>query len=55
MCTGDVQIFSSLGEFSCNYTKMAMLSFLYCFVVKGKLIRAKSLPPVEFEPATPIP
>ena len=25
-------------EFSRNYTKMAMLSFLYCFVVKGKLI-----------------
>ena len=25
-------------EFSRNYTKLAMLSFLYCFVVKGKLI-----------------
>ena len=26
--------------------------FLYCFVVKGILILAKSLPPVVFEPAT---
>ena len=25
-------------EFSRNYTKLALLSFLYCFVVKGKLI-----------------
>ena len=25
-------------EFSGNYTKLAMLSFFYCFVVKGKLI-----------------
>ena len=40
-------------EFSRNYTKLVMLSFLYCFVVKGKLISAKSLPPVGFEPATP--
>ena len=29
-----------------------MLSFLYCFVVKGKLISAKSLPPVGIEHAT---
>ena len=32
-----------------------MLSFLYCFAVKGKLIWAKSLPEVGFEPATPTP
>ena len=33
-----------------------MLSTLYYFVVKGKLIWAKSLlPPVAFEPATPTP
>ena len=38
-----------------NYSKLAMLSFLYCFVVKGKLIWAKSLPAVRFEPATPTP
>ena len=30
-----------------------MLLFLYRFVVKGKLISAKSLPQVGFEPATP--
>ena len=42
-------------EFSHNYTKLAMLSFLYCFVLKGKLISAKCFPPVGFEPATPIP
>ena len=30
-----------------------MLSYLYCFVVKGKLILAKRLPPVGLEPATP--
>ena len=42
-------------EFSHNYTKLAMLSFLYCFVVKGKFIWAKSLPPVRFEPTTPTP
>ena len=29
-----------------------MLSYLYCFVVKGKLISAKILPPVGIEPAT---
>ena len=29
---------NDLIEFSRNYTKLAMLSFLYCFVVKGKLI-----------------
>ena len=39
-------------DFSRNYTKLAMLSFLYCFVVKGKLISAKSFPPVGFKPAT---
>ena len=33
-------------------TKLALLSFLYCFVVKGKLISAKSLPPMGIEPAT---
>ena len=32
-----------------------MLSFLYCFVVKRKLISAKSLPPMKIEPATPMP
>ena len=42
-------------EFSCNYTKLAMLSFLYCFVVKRKIYVAKSLPPLGFEPATPTP
>ena len=41
-------------EFSHNYT-LAKLSFLYCFVVKGKLISAKSLPPVGFELATSTP
>ena len=35
-------------EFSRNYTKLAMLSTLYCFVVKGKLI-AKSLAPLGVE------
>ena len=39
-------------EFSHKYTKLAMLSFLYCFVVKGKLISAKGLPPVGIEPTT---
>ena len=39
-------------EFCHKYTKLAMLSFLYWFVVKGKSISAKSLPPVEIEPAT---
>ena len=29
-----------------------MLSFLYCFIVKGKFISAKSFPPVGIEPAT---
>ena len=29
-----------------------MLSFLYCFVVKGKLFSAKNLPPVGIEPVT---
>ena len=28
----------ALIEFSRNYTKLAMLSFLYYFIVKGKLI-----------------
>ena len=32
--------------------KVAMLSFLYCLVVKAKLISANSLPPVGIEPAT---
>ena len=36
-------------EFSRNYTKLVMLSILYYFVVKGKLISAKSLSPVELE------
>ena len=45
-----------LIEFSHSYTKLPMLSFLYCFVVKDKLIWAKSLlPPVGIEPATPTP
>ena len=39
-------------EFTGKYTKLTMLSFLYCFVVRGKLISAKSLPPVGIEPAT---
>ena len=42
-------------EFSRNYTKLTVLSFLYCFVVKGNLISAKCFPPVGFEPATPAP
>ena len=41
-----------LLEFFHKYTKLAMLSILYCFIVKGKLISAKSLPPVRIEPAT---
>ena len=28
------------------------MSFLYCFLFKGKLISANSLPPVGFETAT---
>ena len=40
-------------EFSHNYTKLAVLSFLYYFVVKGKLISAKCFPQVGIEPATP--
>ena len=35
---------------SSNYTKLTMLSFLYCFIVKGKSIWAKCLFPVEIEP-----
>ena len=31
-----------------------MLSFLYCFLVKSKLIWAQSLPPVEIESATQV-
>ena len=42
---------TSLSEFSHKYTQLAMLSFLYCFVVKGIFISAKSLPPVGIEPA----
>ena len=42
-------------EFSRNYTKLAVLSFLYCFVVKGKLISAKCFAPVGIEPAAPTP
>ena len=43
-------------EFSHNYTKLAMLSFLFWSVVKGKLLWAKGLlPPVGIEPATPTP
>ena len=36
-------------EFSLNYTKLAMLAFLYCFVMKSKIISAKYLPPVGIE------
>ena len=43
---------TSLSEFSHKYRQLAMLSFLYFFVVKGKFISAKSLPPVGIEPAT---
>ena len=35
--------YESLFEFSRNYTKLSMLSTLYCFIVKSKLI-AKSFP-----------
>ena len=45
----------SAFKFSRNYTKLAMLSFLYFFVKKGKLIWVKSLPPVGFESASPTP
>ena len=45
-------ICSLLIEFSHKYTKLAMLTFLYCFIVKGKLISVKSLPSVGTEPAT---
>ena len=38
-------------EFWNKYTKLAMLSFLYCFVVKGKLISAKDSPLVGIESA----
>ena len=31
-----------------NPSSVAMLSFLYCFLVKGKLISAKSFPLVGF-------
>ena len=34
-------------EFSRNYTKLTVLSLLYCFVMKGNLISAKCFPPVE--------
>ena len=37
-------------EFYHNYTKLVMLSFLYCFVVRDKLILAKSLPSIGIEP-----
>ena len=39
-------------EFSHKYTKLAMLSFLYCFVGKGKLISAKMFAQVGIEPPT---
>ena len=37
-----------------NYTKLTVLSFLYCFVVKGNLISTKWFPPVGIDPATPL-
>ena len=36
-----------------NYTKLAMLVFLYCFVVKSKINSTKSLPPMGIEPVDP--
>ena len=54
-------IFTSLNliisyqDIPCSYTKLALLSFLYCFIVKGKLISVKILNPMGFEPATPKP
>ena len=30
------EVWGKVIEFSRNYTKLAMLSLLYCFVVKGK-------------------
>ena len=41
--------------FFCNYTKLVMLAFLYCFVVKNKIKSVKSLPPVGIDPGTVAP
>ena len=35
-----------------DYTKLADLAFLHCFVVKNKINSAKSLPPIGIELAT---
>ena len=35
-----------------TYTTLAMLTFLYCFIVKSKITSAISLPPVGIEPGT---
>ena len=41
-------------EFYSNTQSWQCCHFLYCFIVKGKLIWAKSLPLVWIEPATPM-
>ena len=35
-----------------NYTKLADLTFLYCFIVKNKINSLKGLSPMGIEPAT---
>ena len=47
--------FTSLPQpsvFFSNYTTLAMLAILYCFVVKSKINSAKRLPPIGIEPVT---
>ena len=40
------------SEAKCNYTNLAMLTFLYCSKVKSKINSAKCLAPMGIEPAT---
>ena len=58
-CNADSSASSSQMFFKLSYSSFPvihkswpMLSFLYCLVVKGKLISAKKLPPMGIEPAT---
>ena len=53
--TVSVTYWNIYSSFPRNYTKLAMLSLLYCFVVWGQLVWAKGLPPVGIEPAEPTP
>ena len=50
-------MFMFIYEFSYKIKihKIGNVVILYCFVVKGKLISTKSLPPVGIEPAKLIP